>query len=158
MYRIGFSKDIHRLVENRKLIIGGIIIPFSLGEDAHSDGDVLFHALAEAILGALCKGDLGTHFPDNIKDTEGMDSSKIISYVYRLIDEEGYQINNVDIFISLEQPKLKDYILKMRENVSFLLHTDINNISIKCGTNEGMDAVGSGKAIECFASVLLKKK
>ena len=158
MFRIGFSKDIHRLVKDRKLIIGGVTIPFELGEDAHSDGDVLYHALAEAILGALCKGDLGSHFPDNIKDTEGMDSSKIIYFVYHLMDEEGYQINNIDIFISLEKPKLKEYVLKMRENVALLLHTNVNNVSIKCGTNEGMDAVGSGQAIECFASVLLKKK
>lgn len=158
MYRIGFSKDMHRLVKNRNLIIGGVTIPFPLGEEAHSDGDVLYHALAESILGALCKGDLGTHFPDNIKDTEGMDSSKIIDYVYHLMDIDGYQINNIDIFISLEKPKLKDYVLKMRDNVSLLLHTNINNVSIKCGTNEAVGPVGKGEAVECFASVLLKKK
>ena len=156
-YRIGFSKDIHRLVEGRKLIIGGVIIPFEKGELAHSDGDVLFHAVAESILGALALGDLGKHFPDNSDDTLNMDSSVIVSEVVKMMLEKGYKINNIDVFISLEKPKLKDYISQMRENVAKLLQTEIENISIKAGTNEGCGEVGRGEAIEVTANVLLKK-
>ena len=157
-YRIGFSKDIHRLVENRKFIIGGVIIPFEKGELAHSDGDVLYHALAESILGALALGDLGKHFPDNSDETLNMDSSVIVSKVTEMMEQKGYELNNVDLFISLEKPKLKDYIQKMRENVAKLLHTDIEQVSIKAGTNEKMDGVGRGEAIEVYSSILLRKK
>ena len=156
-YRIGFSKDIHRLVAGRKLIIGGVIIPFEKGELAHSDGDVLYHAVAECILGALALGDLGKHFPDNSDDTLNMDSSVIVSEVVKMMLEKGYKINNIDVFISLEKPKLKDYISQMRENVAKLLQTEIENISIKAGTNEGCGEVGRGEAIEVTANVLLKK-
>ena len=156
-YRIGFSKDIHRLVAGRKLIIGGVIIPFEKGELAHSDGDVLYHAVAECILGALALGDLGKHFPDNSDDTLNMDSSVIVSEVVKMMLEKGYKINNIDVFISLEKPKLKDYISQMRENVAKLLQTEIENISIKAGTNEGCGEVGRGEAIEVIANVLLKK-
>ena len=157
-YRIGFSKDIHRLVENRKLIIGGVIIPFEKGELAHSDGDVLYHALAESIVGALALGDLGKHFPDNSDETLNMDSSVIVSKVTEMMEQKGYELNNVDLFISLEKPKLKDYIQKMRENVAKLLHADIEQVSIKAGTNEKMDGVGRGEAIEVYSSILLRKK
>ena len=156
-YRIGFSKDIHRLVAGRKLIIGGVIIPFEKGELAHSDGDVLYHAVAECILGALALGDLGKHFPDNSDDTLNMDSSVIVSEVVKMMLEKGYKINNIDVFISLEKPKLKDYVSQMRENVSKLLQTEIENVSIKAGTNEGCGEVGRGEAIEVTANVLLKK-
>ena len=156
-YRIGFSKDIHRLVECRKLIIAGVIIPFEKGELAHSDGDVLFHAVAESILGALALGDLGKYFPDNSDKTLDMDSSVIVKEVVQMMFEKDYEINNIDIFISLEKPKLKDYILKMRENVADLLQTNIENVSIKAGTNEGCGEVGKGEAIEVTSNVLLKK-
>ena len=156
-YRIGFSKDIHRLVEGRKLIIAGVIIPFEKGELAHSDGDVLFHAVAESILGALALGDLGKYFPDNSDKTLDMDSGLIVKEVVKMMLEKGYEINNIDIFISLEKPKLKDYILKMRENVADLLQTDIENVSIKAGTNEGCGEVGKVEAIEVTSNVLLKK-
>ena len=125
-YRIGFSKDIHRLVENRKLIIGGVVVPFEKGELAHSDGDVLYHALAESILGALALGDLGKHFPDTSDETLDMDSSVIVSKVVKMMFEKGYEVNNVDIFVSLEKPKLKDYIEKMRENVTSIFGVELN--------------------------------
>ena len=156
-YRIGFSKDIHRLVEGRKLIIGGVVIPFEKGELAHSDGDVLYHAVAESILGALALGDLGKYFPDNSDTTLNMDSSVIVSEVVKMMLLKGYKINNIDVFISLEKPKLKDYISQIRENVSKLLQTEIENVSIKAGTNEGCGEVGRGEAIEVTANVLLKK-
>lgn len=157
-YRIGFSKDIHRLVENRKLIIGGVVVPFEKGELAHSDGDVLYHALAESILGALALGDLGKHFPDTSVETLDMDSSLIVSKVVEMMMEKGYEVNNVDIFVSLEKPKLKNYIQSMRENVARLLRVDIEQVSIKAGTNEGLCAVGKGEAIEASSIVLLRRK
>ena len=156
-YRIGFSKDIHRLVENRKLIIGGVVVPFEKGELAHSDGDVLYHALAESILGALALGDLGKHFPDTSSETKDMDSGLIVSKVVSLMKEKGYGVNNVDIFVSLEKPKLKDYIELMRKNVASLLEVDIDYVSIKAGTNEKMGPVGLGEAIEASSIILLKK-
>ena len=157
-YRIGFSKDIHRLVENRKLIIGGVAIPFDKGEEAHSDGDVLYHALAESILGALALGDLGKHFPDTSNETFNMDSGVIVSKVVSMMFEKGYEVNNVDIFVSLEKPKLKDYIEKMRENVARLLGVELNQVSIKAGTNEKCGEVGRGEAIEASSIVMLKRK
>ena len=156
-YRVGFSKDIHRLVEGRKLIIAGVVVPFNKGELAHSDGDVLYHALAESILGALALGDLGKHFPDTSKDTLDMDSGLIVKSVVKMMKEKGYQVNNVDIFVSLEKPKLKDYILKMRENVASILEVNLNQVSIKAGTNEGCGEVGKGEAIEATSMVMLKK-
>ncbi len=156
-YRVGFSKDIHRLVENRKLIIAGVVIPFELGELAHSDGDVLYHALAESILGALALGDLGKHFPDTSKDTLDMDSSLIVKEVVKMMKEKGYQVNNVDIFVSLEKPKLKDYIELMRKNVATLLEVSVDQVSIKAGTNEGCGEVGKGEAIEATSMIMLKK-
>ena len=157
-YRIGFSKDIHRLVENRKLIIGGVVVPFEKGELAHSDGDVLYHALAESILGALALGDLGKHFPDTSNETLDMDSSVIVSKVVKMMFEKGYEVNNVDIFVSLERPKLKDYIESMRNNVAKLLQVNIDQVSIKAGTNEKCGEVGRGEAIEATSMILLRKK
>ena len=156
-YRIGFSKDIHRLVENRRLIIAGVVIPFGKGELAHSDGDVLYHAVAESILGALALGDLGTYFPDNKEETKDMNSALIVSKVVEMMLERGYRINNIDVFISLEKPKLKDYISLMRKNLAVLLHTDLENVSIKAGTNEGCAEVGKGEAIEATSIVMLVK-
>ena len=156
-YRIGSSKDIHILVPNRKLILGGVTIPYELGEKAHSDGDVLLHALAESILGALALGDLGTHFPDNDPQYENIDSSIIVNKVVSMMKERNYIVNNVDIFVSLEKPKLKEYIPVIRNNVAKLLETDINNVSIKAGTNEGVGPVGEGKAIEAYSVILLRK-
>ncbi len=157
-YRIGFSKDIHRLAENRKLIIGGVVVPFEKGELAHSDGDVLYHALAESILGALALGDLGKHFPDTSDETLDMDSSVIVSKVVKMMFEKGYEVNNVDIFVSLERPKLKDYIESMRNNVANLLQVNIDQVSIKAGTNEKCGEVGKGEAIEATSMILLRKK
>ena len=156
--RIGFASDIHELVENRKLILAGVVIPFEKGEKAHSDGDVVYHALGEAILGALALGDLGSHFPDNDDKYKNMDSSFIIKEIKKMMDERNYKIGNVDISITLEKPKLKDYISQMRNNVSKLLETSIDNVSIKAGTNEKMDALGRGEAVKAEAIVLLISK
>ncbi len=157
-YRVGFSKDIHQLVENRKLIIGGVVVPFDKGELAHSDGDVLYHALAESILGALALGDLGTHFPDTSIETQNMDSSLIVKKVVRMMKSKGYKVNNVDIFVSLEKPKLKDYIDMMKQNIASLLEIELSQVSVKAGTNEKLGLVGEGKAIEATSMILLKKE
>ena len=156
--RIGFASDIHQLVENRKLILAGVVVPFEKGEKAHSDGDVVYHALGESILGALALGDLGTHFPDNDDKYKDMDSSLIIKEVTRLMDERGYKVNNVDISITLERPKLKPYIENMRQNIARLLNTDISNVSLKAGTNEKMDEIGKGNAVKAESVILLIEK
>ena len=156
-FRVGFSKDIHRLVENRKLIIGGIVIPFEKGELAHSDGDVLFHAVAESMLGALALGDLGTHFPDNIEETKDMNSELIVTKVMEMVKSRGYKVNNIDIFVSLEKPKLKNFIQEIRNNIARVLEVESEKVSIKSGTNEGCGEVGKGEAIEVSSYVSLIK-
>ena len=156
--RIGFASDIHRLVYGRKLMLAGVDVPFSLGELAHSDGDVVYHAVVESILGALAIGDLGTHFPDSDPKTEGMNSAIIVDYVYKRMDKMGYEINNIDVSIYLEEPKLKSYKETMRSNIAKLLHTNIKNVSVKAGTNESLDAVGQRIAVKADSIVLLKQK
>ena len=156
--RIGFASDIHRLVEGRKLILSGVVVPFELGEKAHSDGDVVYHAVAESILGALALGDLGKHFPDSDPKYKDIDSSIIVKEVVKLMKEKGYQINNIDVSITLEKPKLKDYIELMRFNLANLLETAIENISIKAGTNEGCGPLGRSEAVKAEAIVLLKEE
>ena len=156
--RIGFASDIHKLVPDRKLILGGVVIPFELGELAHSDGDVVYHALGESILGALALGDLGTHFPDSDDKYKDMDSSIIIQYVADFLNQHHYQIENIDVSITLEKPKLKSYISQMRLNIASLLHISIEKVSVKAGTNEGLDAIGQGLAVKAESIVLLKEK
>ena len=157
MLRIGFSRDIHKLVEGRDLLLGGVKIPYHLGELAHSDGDVLYHALAESILGALALGDLGKHFPDTSDETLNMDSSIIVRKCYGFAKERGYHIVNVDISITLERPKLKDYIQQIRENIAKNLETDIDNVSVKAGTNEGCGEIGRNEAVSAESIILLEK-
>ena len=157
-FRVGFSKDIHRLVENRKLIIAGVVIPFDKGELAHSDGDAAYHAVAESIYGALALGDLGKRFPDDSNDTLDMDSSLIVKDAVSEVESRGYEVNNIDVFISLEKPKLKNYIEQMRNNLAALLKVSVEQVSIKAGTNEGCGEVGRGEAIEATSIVSLKKR
>ena len=156
--RIGFASDIHQLVENRKLILAGVVIPFHLGEKAHSDGDVVYHALAESILGALALGDLGKFFPDTDDKYLNMDSSIIVKEVYKKMDELGYKINNVDISITLEKPKLRDRIDERRSNIAKLLNTDIKNVSVKAGTHEKIGPLGNLEAIKAESIVMLIEK
>ena len=155
--RIGFASDIHRLVEGRKLILAGVVIPFELGEEAHSDGDVVYHAVSEAILGALALGDLGKHFPGT-PEFKDIDSSIIVKRVVAMMDEKGYEINNVDVSITLEKPKLAPFIMEMRNNLALLLNTSLENVSVKAGTNEGIDDIGRGLAVKADAIVMLRKK
>ena len=156
--RIGFASDIHRLVEGRKLILGGVVVPYHLGELAHSDGDVVYHALAESILGALALGDLGTHFPDNDPQYQNIDSAIIVQRVVTMMLEKDYEVNNVDISITLEEPKLKSFISQMRENIAKLLKVKVDAVSVKAGTNEKLDAVGNLQAVKAESIILLKEK
>ena len=154
--RIGHGYDVHKLVEGRKLILGGMEIPFEKGLLGHSDADVLLHAIAEAILGALALGDLGTHFPDNDPKYKGIDSKILLKEVVKMMKEKGYKIGNVDTMLILELPKMKPHILEIRESIAGLLETSVDNISVKATTNEKMGYLGENKAIEANAVVLLE--
>ena len=156
--RIGFASDIHQLVENRKLILAGVVIPFEKGEKAHSDGDVVYHALGESILGALALGDLGTHFHDSDPKYKDIDSSLLIKEIKKMMDERNYKVNNIDISITLEAPKLKPYILDMRKNIAALLDINLDQVSVKAGTNEKLDEIGKGNAVKAESIVLLIEK
>lgn len=156
--RIGFASDIHRLVEGRPLILAGVNIPYEKGELAHSDGDVVYHALAESLLGALALGDLGTHFPDNDAAYKDIDSSILVTKVMEMVNEKGYKVGNIDISITLEQPKLKTFINLMRENIARLTLVNLEQVSVKAGTNEKLDEIGQGLAVKAESIVLVIKK
>ena len=156
--RIGFGTDIHRLVEGRKLMLAGVHVPAPFGELAHSDGDVIYHASMDAVLGALALGDIGKLFPDNDPQYKDIDSSLLFKKVVALMKEKGYRINNIDVMVTLEKPKLKDYIVEMRNNIANILETSIDNVSVKAGTNEGLDALGRGEAVKAEVIVLLKEE
>lgn len=157
MYRIGFSKDIHKLVKGRKLMLAGIHIPFNKGELAHSDGDVIMHAVAEAMLGAAALGDLGKFYPTNDKKYKNIASKEILIDTNKRIKKLKYQIENIDVSVELEKPKLSPYIDKMRSNLAKILKIKIDQISIKANTNEGLCVTGKGEAVIAYAVVLLKK-
>lgn len=156
--RIGQGEDIHVLAKNRKLILGGVEIPYSLGLLGHSDADVVLHALSDSLLGALALGDIGKYFPPSDPSIEGIDSGLIVKKCLSLTKERGYRVNNVDIMVFLEKPRLSSYIEVMRERIATLLEVETERVSVKCGTNEKMDAVGEEKAIRATSVVLLIKE
>jgi len=158
MYRIGIGYDVHKLVEGRKCIIGGIEIPYEKGLLGHSDADVLLHAIMDAMLGALALGDIGKHFPDNDSSYKNIDSRILLEKVYALIKAEGYIINNIDAVVICEQPKLKDHIEQMRSVIAKLLETDIKNISVKATTTEKLGFEGRGEGISAQAVVMVRGK
>lgn len=157
-YRIGIGYDIHRLEENRDLIIGGIKIPYEKGLLGHSDADVLIHAIIDAMLGALALPDIGTLFPDTDPQYKGISSIVLLENVYNLIKEKGYEINNIDSNIIAQAPKMMPYIPEIKKVLSKSLKISEDLISIKAKTNEKMDAVGELKAIEANAIATLIKK
>jgi 2-C-methyl-D-erythritol 2,4-cyclodiphosphate synthase len=155
MFRIGIGWDTHRLAEGRPLILGGVKISADRGAEGHSDGDVLAHAVADAILGALCEGDLGQHFPDTDPQWKDADSLELLARVNRLAHERGFQVVNADSTITLERPKLREHMEAMRESLARTLDVDIGCVSVKAKTGEGLDAVGRGEAVTVQAVVLL---
>lgn len=155
--RIGIGYDIHRLVEGRKLILGGVEVPFEKGLLGHSDADVLLHAFADALLGALGERDIGYHFPDSDPKFKGISSLKILSEVTGILNNRKYRIINIDGTIMAEAPRLSDYIETMKAKVATVLNIDKSAIGIKAKTGEGMDSVGRGEAVAAHAAVLLEK-
>lgn len=157
IYRIGIGYDLHRLVEGRNLILGGITIPHDKGLLGHSDADVLIHAIIDAILGSLALGDIGVHFPDTDPQYKDIDSKILLQQTIKLIKQQGWHIVNLDSTIIAEKPKLKSYIINIRETLSQILEIPVNCISVKAKTNEGVGPEGREEAISCFVVVLLSQ-
>jgi len=155
--RVGLGYDVHKLVEGRKLIIGGVDIPHEKGLLGHSDADVLIHAVMDSILGALALGDIGKHFPDTDKKYKGADSMKLLEFVYNLINEKGYSIGNIDCTIIAQSPKMAPHIQNMRENIAKTLNTSIENINVKATTEEGLGFTGAKEGIASQSICLLVK-
>jgi 2-C-methyl-D-erythritol 2,4-cyclodiphosphate synthase len=154
--RIGIGYDIHRLVEGRKLVLGGIEIPFEKGLLGHSDSDVLTHAICDALLGAAALGDIGTHFPDSDPRWAGASSLDFLARVVELVTERGYRVANVDATVMAERPKLMPYVQAMRERLASVLQIDVDQANIKAKTNEGLESVGRGEAMAAQAVALLR--
>lgn len=158
MLRIGNGYDVHRLVEGRKLILGGVEIPHLKGVLGHSDGDVLVHAIMDALLGSLALGDIGQHFPDTSNEYKDIDSMILLERVFNLIKEKGYRVVNLDCVIVAQKPKLKPYLEEMRQKISKVLETQIPNISVKATTEEKLGFTGNEEGIKSYCVVLLEKK
>ena len=155
--RIGFGCDIHKLVENRDLILGGVKIPYELGLLGHSDADVLVHAIIDSMLGSLALRDIGYHFPDTDERFKNANSMDLLKETLKLIQNECYKIVNIDSNIICQKPKLMGYIEDMRKNIASILSLELNQISIKAKTNEKMDSTGEGLAIVANAVCLVEK-
>lgn len=155
--RIGHGYDVHRLVENRKLILGGVEIPFERGLLGHSDADVLLHAISDALLGAVALGDIGKHFPDTDPRYAGADSMLLLKEVVRLVRNEGYQVGNLDATILCQRPKLAGFIAAMRENIAACCEIPVSDVSVKATTEEKLGFTGSGAGIAVHAVALLER-
>lgn len=153
--RIGHGYDVHRLVEGRKLIMGGVDIPWEKGLLGHSDADVLLHAIADAILGAIGEGDIGKHFPDTDPAFKGADSLKLLEHVGKLAAGLGYGLGNLDATIIAQQPKMAPHIATMRENIAKVLNASVGQVNVKATTEEGLGFTGTGEGISAHAVVLM---
>ena len=156
--RIGLGYDVHKLVEGRPLIMGGVNIPHEKGLLGHSDADVLIHAIMDGMLGALALGDIGKHFPDTDEEYKGADSMKLLKCVNDLINEKGYVVNNIDSIIIAQSPKMAPHIQSMRKNIADVLNTSIDNISVKATTEGGLGFTGTKQGISAQSICLLNKK
>ena len=154
--RIGMGYDVHRLVEDRDLIIGGEKIEYEYGLLGHSDADVLLHAIMDALLGAAALGDIGTHFPDTDERYRGISSVRQLAYVDQLLEENGYSVGNIDATIIAQRPKMAPYIQKIRENIANTLGLELNQVNIKATTEEGLGFTGSGDGISAQAVCILE--
>lgn len=153
--RVGLGYDLHKLVPDRELVIGGVTLPYHLGEKAHSDGDVLIHALIDSLFGALSMGDIGTHFPPSDDKWKDISSKKLLEICYEKVESKGYIIGNIDCTVILEKPKIKPYVKQITNTLSSILKVDPDQISIKGKTKEGVDATGENRAIEAHVISLL---
>ena len=157
MLRIGNGYDVHKLVEGRKLILGGVEIPHTKGVLGHSDGDVLIHAIMDAMLGALALGDIGQHFPDTDMKYENIDSTILLRRVKELIQEKGYKVVNLDSIIVLQKPKVKPYIEAMRKRIAEVLEIEVEQVSVKATTEEKLGFTGDESGVKSYCVVLLEK-
>lgn len=153
--RIGHGYDVHRLVENRNLILGGVEIDYSLGLLGHSDADVLLHAVCDALLGAAALGDIGGHFPDSDPKYSGISSRTLLRHTVNLINENGYKIENIDCTVIAQKPKIKDYIYNMRKNIAEDCGINITLVNVKATTEEGLGFTGDGSGISAHAVCLI---
>ncbi len=157
MYRIGQGYDVHRLAEDETLWLGGILVPHSKGTVAHSDGDVLIHAICDAMLGALSLGDIGTHFPDTSEEFKNIDSKILLNETNKLIRNQGYQIVNIDSTISAQQPKLKPFIPEMKKVMAGILNIEVSQVSVKATTTEKLGFEGREEGMSAQAVVLVQQ-
>ena len=157
MMRVGMGYDVHRLTVGRKLIMGGVEIPYEKGLLGHSDADVLVHAVMDALLGAAALGDIGKHFPDTDPEYEGVSSIRLLEYVGRILEENGYVIENIDATIIAQRPKMRPYIDQMRENMAEALGIETNQVSVKATTEEGLGFTGTGEGISSHAICAIEK-
>ncbi|OGX40504.1 MAG: 2-C-methyl-D-erythritol 2,4-cyclodiphosphate synthase [Omnitrophica WOR_2 bacterium RIFCSPLOWO2_01_FULL_41_12] len=155
-YRTGIGYDIHRLVEGRKLFIGGVEIPYLKGLLGHSDGDALLHAICDALLGAVACDDLGTHFPDTDPKYQGIPSRELLKTVADLVKNKGYRINNLDTVVIAQEPRLTPFKKQIQQSIAAILGIDAQCLNIKAKTNEGLGEIGSKEAIACYAVVTIK--
>lgn len=155
-YRAGTGYDIHRLVEGRRLVLGGVEIPFERGLMGHSDSDVLTHAVCDALLGAAALGDIGSHFPDTNPRFKGASSLDLLAHALALVAERGFAVANVDATILAERPRLAPYIQAMRERLAASLGVEVDSVSVKAKTGEGLGSIGRGEAMAAHAVALLK--
>ncbi|MHB8338279.1 MAG: 2-C-methyl-D-erythritol 2,4-cyclodiphosphate synthase [Ignavibacteriaceae bacterium] len=157
-FRTGIGFDVHAFAEGRKLILGGIEIPYEKGLLGHSDADVLLHAVSDALLGALALGDIGQHFPDSDPKYKNADSVLLLELVYQLIKEKGYQLGNLDAVVAMQRPKISPFIYQMRNRIAEVLQTNIDMISVKATTTENLGFIGREEGVSAFATVLIIKK
>ena len=155
--RVGHGYDVHRFAEGRKLILGGVEIPYELGLLGHSDADVLIHALMDAMLGAAGLGDIGKHFPDTDDKYKGISSMLLLKEVKKLVEKEGYSLSNADITVVAQKPKLAPYIEQMKKNIASVLCTDVSDINVKATTEEHLGFTGRLEGISSHAVVLISK-
>ena len=155
--RVGLGYDVHKLVEDRDLILGGVKVPHTLGLLGHSDADVLLHAISDSLLGAAALGDIGKHFPDTDPEYKGADSLKLLSCVVKLIEEKGYKVNNIDATVIAQAPKLAPHIIAMRENIAKALNVDVDFVSVKATTEEKLGFTGRKEGISAHCVCLIEK-
>ena len=158
MIRVGQGFDVHEFAEGRPLIIGGVTIPHEKGLIGHSDADVLLHTITDAALGAIGEGDIGRHFPDTDPEFKDADSAKLLEYIWKMVEEKGYVLGNVDCTIIAQRPKMAPYIEQIRARVAQLLHADISQVNVKATTTEKLGFTGREEGIASLATILLMKK